>query len=1037
MSGGFFVRRPVFAAVCSLLLVLGGLVSLDRLPLEWYPNLAPPQVQVTASYLGADAGTVESAVTTPIEQEINGVPGMRYVRSDSTSAGVSSIAVTFELDRDPDLATVDVQNKVSRALPRLPTSVRNVGVQVERSSSSFLMGMAFFAETDDYDGIWLSNYADRFIKDRIKRIEGVSDVRIFGERKFAMRLWLDPLELAARHLVADDVIGALIAQNVQVGAGQLGQPPIDSGQQYQLSIQTEGRLQDVSAFEGLIVHTGESGELTRLSDVGRVELGAENYSTFLRYEGKEAVGLGIVQLSDANALELKQAILDEMDDLARDFPPGVRYEIGFDSTVIIEDSIEEVVVTLLEAIGLVVLVIFVFLGKLRSTLIPAVAVPVSLVGTFFFANLMGFSLNTLTLFGLTLATGLVVDDSIVVLENVERILEEEDVTPLEAARRSMGQIFGAVIAMTLVTCSVFVPVAFFPGTTGVLYQQFALTIVFSVALSAFVSLSLTPAMCALILRKSPRTGGLVKAIDAVEARLSRAYASTLRGAMRAKKVVVALFLGLLAATVWTYRVVPTGFIPADDQGYIIVAVNGPPGASLEYTSRAMREAEQILLELPETRATFAVGGFGFAGSAPNRGTIFVPLRPFAEREGVEHGAAAIIERLRGPLGRVVGAQIFPIMPPPIRGLGNTGGFQLILTDRSGGAIEDLARVQGEVLREAAASPELRGVFSSFSASDPQIFVEVDRERAEALEIGVDSIYRTFETMLGSRYVNDFDLGGRSYRVYVQAQSDYRRTPEDIEELYVRSRRGALVPLGVLVQIQERAGPSIIRHYNLLRSTEINGGPAPGYSSGDAVAAMDRIGAVALGPSYDFEWTGLTLEQIKSGGTTILLLGLGGLVVFLVLAAQFESFRLPLVVMLTVPPAALGALLLQWSQGLSNDVFAQIGLVMLVGLASKNAILIVEFAEQLREQGSPRAEAAVEAARLRLRPILMTALSFVIGLVPLLVATGASALSRRSLGTAVFGGMIASVFVSLYLTPVLYALLAPRGVGGPLPAGEGQ
>jgi HAE1 family hydrophobic/amphiphilic exporter-1 len=1020
--GGFFVRRPVFAAVCSLLIMVAGIVSVGRLPVDWYPNLAPPQVQVISTYLGADAETVETNVTTPIEQEINGVEGMSYLRSDSTSSGVSTITVTFDLDRDPDVAAVDVQNKVNRALPKLPGSVRDLGVTVEKTTSTFIMGIGLFSESGDYDGTWLSNYADRFIKDRIKRVEGVSDVRIFGERKFAMRLWLDPLELAARRLTTDDVVRALQSQNLQVGAGQLGQPPNDAGQEYQLAVQAEGRLPDADGFAAIVVATGDDGQITRLSDVARIELGAENYATTLRFDGREAVGLGIVQQHDANALEVKEAVLAELEEMAEDFPPGIRYETGFDATVIIEDSIREVVITLFEAIALVVLVIFVFLGKLRSTLIPAVAVPVSLVGTFFFADMMGFSLNTLTLFGLTLATGLVVDDSIVVLENVERVLEEEKVSAAEAAQRSMKQIFGAVVAMTLVTCAVFVPVAFFPGTTGVLYQQFALTIVFSVGLSAFVSLTLTPALCALILRTRPRAGRLMRTIDAAESWLLRNYLGSLEVVLRHRAAALVAFVVMIAATVQVYRMVPTGFIPADDQGYIIVAVQAPPGASLEYTSNAMRRAEAILQEQDEVLHTFAVGGFGFTGSAPNRATIFVPLKPFADREGSEHGAEALIERIRGPLWQVPDAMVMPFMPPPVRGLGNLGGFQLMLLDTNDGPPGDLASVTGEVIGAASQDPTLTGMFTGFSADDPQMFVRVDRERAESLEVGVDAVYRTIETMLGSRYINDFTLGGRSYRVYAQADSAHRRSPQDIEELYVRSRDGALVPIGALVSIEERTAPPIIHHYDLFRSVEINGGAAPGRSSGEAIAAIDAIEHSTLGGGYVFEWTGLTREEIEASGTTLVLLALGGLVVFLVLAAQFESFRLPAVVMLTVPPAGLGALLAQWSRGLGNDVFAQIGLLLLIGLASRNAILIVEFAQQQRERGMSAQAAVLEAARMRLRPILMTAVSFLIGILPLMLATGASALSRQSLGTAVFGGMLASVVVSLYVTPLLYVLV---------------
>jgi HAE1 family hydrophobic/amphiphilic exporter-1 len=1040
VRGEFFLRRPVFAAVCSILIVLSGLVSLLRLPVEWYPNLAPPQVQVTANYLGASAETVEDTVTTPLEQAINGVEGMRWMTSSSTNSGQASITVTFELARDGDLATVDVQNAVSKVLPALPQGVRDLGVQVNEATNTFVFGMALFSSTGEYDSIWLSNYADRVIRDRIKRVPGVADVRIFGERKYAMRVWLDPLALAARGMTAEDVVVALERQNLQLGAGQVGAPPVEMGQTVQLGIQSTGRLGSAEEFEQVVVSTTPDGRLVRLRDVGRAELGAENYATFFRFSGKPAVGLGIVQLQNANALETKRQVIAVMEELKREFPPTLDYAVGFDSTVVIEESIREVVWTLVEAIALVVLVIFAFLGSFRSTLIPAIAIPISLVGTFFFADVMGFSLNTLTLFGLTLATGLVVDDAIVVLENVERILAEEDVSPYEAARRSMGEIFGAVIAMTLVTCAVFVPVAFFPGTTGVLYQQFALTIVFSVGLSAFVSLTLTPALCAMVLRKRHAPTRLSQQIDRIEGRLRAGYLRALSFTLRRWRLTLAGLGALLVASVVAYRAMPTGFIPSDDQGYLIVSVQGPPGASLEQTSAAMAAAEAILLEQPEVKGTFVVGGFNFGGNAANRGTIFVPLKPFDERRGAGHDAAAVVERVRGPMARIVDAVVVPFMPPAIRGLGSVGGLQLQLLDLAGQSPAALAAQSQELIQAASQRPELTRVFAAFTADDPQLFVDVDRERAEVLGVGVDTVLRTLSTLLGSRYVNDFTLDGRSYRVYVQAEGSFRQAPEQIPELYVRGRERALVPLGSVAEVRETFGPPIINHYNLSRSVEVNGAPAAGRASGEAIATMEAVAQQVLAPGFGLEWTGLTLEEIDSGGTALLLLGLGALVVLLVLAAQFESFILPVVVMLTVPPAALGAIALQWSRGMSNDVFAQIGLVMLVGLGSKNAILIVEFAKQLREQGRTPFEAAIQAAGLRLRPILMTALSFVIGLLPLLVASGASAMSRRSLGNVVFGGMLMSVVVTLLVTPVLYMAveqlrtrLAARGRSAAPPA----
>jgi HAE1 family hydrophobic/amphiphilic exporter-1 len=1016
----FFLKRPVLAAVCSLLIVLAGAICIPSLPIAQYPQLAPPQVTVTAMYNGASAEVVESAVTTPLEQSINGVEGMKYVTSTSTNNGLATIVVTFEIGRDPDLAAVDVQNRVQQAVGRLPNEVKVTGVTVKKNSSSFVLAFALFAEHDEYDSVFISNYADRYIVDGLKRVDGVGDIVLFGERKYSMRVWLDPVRLAARKLTASDVVRAMQEQNVQVAAGQIGQQPAPAGQAYQLSIRAPGRLKDADEFGRIVLKSGEDGTLVQLKDVGRAELGAEDYSSISRHNGRPAVGIGVLQLPTANALDVGDRTKKELAQLSKNFPPGLKAEVAFDTTPFVRDSVHEVLETLAEAIILVVLVIFLFLGTIRSTIIPAITIPVSLIGTFAFVKLLGFSINTLTLFGITLATGLVVDDAIVVIENIERFIREKNMSPKKAAGAAMGEVAGAVIATSLVLIAVFVPVAFFPGTTGRIYKQFSLTIAISVGISAFNALTLTPALSALLLQKHVAHGKFFTAverfIDAVRAKYARSVAATLRFRL----IAAGVFVAALAATYGVSRLVPAGFVPEEDQGYFIIAVQTPEGASVDATSNVARSAEQILKAQPEVQNTFSLSGFSFAGNAPNKGILFVPLKPYSERKGKEHSAAAVIERVRGPLMGIAEGFVLPFAPPPIQGVGNYGGFQFEVLDKTGIPIQELAGATWGIVGKGNSQPkELSGLFSTFTANDPQLIVEVDREKAKALHVRLEEIFGTLSVYMGSQYVNDFDFSNRSYRVYVQADAKFRSEPRNIKELYVRSDVGEMVPLASVVAIKEAASPQIINHYNLYRSAEIVGSPAKGKSTGQAMAAMEKIANENLPGGASFEWSGLSREEIEAGSQTTILFGLGLLVVFLVLAAQYESFALPFIVLLGVPVAILGALLGQLVRGLQNDVFCQVGLLMLVGLASKNAILIVEFASQLRERGHSIVDAAREAAETRLRPILMTSLAFILGIFPLVVATGAGQAARHSLGTAVVFGMVVSTLVNLYLIPVLY------------------
>src|SRR5277367_863801 len=1019
----FFIRRPIFATVCALLIILAGAVTIPTLPVAQFPDLAPPQVVVSAFYNGANAQTVETSVTTPIEQQINGVEGMKYMTSTSGNDGSSNINVTFDITRNIDLAAVDVQNRVNQALGRLPDAVKTTGISISKSSSNFVFGAGVYSEHGEYDSLFLSNYIDLYVRDALKRVPGVADVQNFGERKYSMRLWLDPLRMAARNLTATDVLGALAEQNVQVSAGQVGQPPSQTGQSYQISVRAVGRLAEPSEFENIILKTGADGNLVRLRDVGRAELGAENYSSNLRFNGHDAVGFGVTQLPGANALTVDKAAKAELARLSKHFPPGIKYAVAFDTTAVVGESIKDVLYTLLEAIGLVVLVIFIFLQDWRSTFIPAITIPVSLIGTLAFVKILGFSINTLTLFGLTLATGLVVDDAIVVIENVQRHITEGISEPHNAASIAMKEVAGAVVATSLVLVAVFVPVAFFPGTTGILFRQFALTIAFSVSISAFNALTLTPALSAIFLGH----GHMVRnrffaAFNRGMTAFGQGYQKFLRFFLRFEFVAVLLFFCGLGLTYWVYQHVPKGFIPAEDGGYLIIAVQGPEGASLEYTTNVCAQVEAILAKVPEMDSAFTVAGFSFGGSASNRALIFAGLKDFDQRKGEEHSGDAILERLRGPLSGITGAQVVPFAPPAVQGLGQFGGFQFVLEDQTGTSMQALANVTQKVVQEGNQNPGLAGLFTSFSANDPQFVLTFDRGKAKALGVSLNQISDALQVYMGSVYVNDFDFNNRAYRVYVQADKQFRAEPGNIKQYYVRSDKGMMVPLETLVTLEPQASPQVISHYNLFRYAEIDGSAAPGKSSGEAIKTMDDLAAKTLPPGFAYEWTGLSLEEIQSGSQAIVLFGLGILVVYLTLAAQYESFSLPFIVLLAVPTALLGSIGAQALRGQDNDVYCQIGLVMLIGLSSKNAILIVEFAEQLREKGRSIVNAAIESACIRLRPILMTSFAFILGVLPLVVAEGAGRISRRSVGTTVFGGMIASTFLNLIFIPVLYVLV---------------
>jgi hydrophobic/amphiphilic exporter-1 (mainly G- bacteria), HAE1 family len=1022
MFVNFFIRRPVFASVCALLIILGGTAVIPTLPIAQFPNLAPPQVGVSSFYIGASAQTVESAVTIPLEQQINGAEGMKYITSTSGNDGTSSVIVTFDVTRNPDLATVDIQNRVNTAQGRLPGAVKAVGITTTKTSQNFVFGAAVISDNNKYPTLFMSNYLDVYVKDALKRIPGVADVIIFGERKYSMRLWLDPVRMAGRALTAPDVVSALSEQNVEVAAGQVGQQPAIEGRQYQVSVRAVGRLSEPAQFDNIILKTNSDGTLVRLKDVGHAELGAENYASDLQFNGQDAVGLGVTQLSTANALDVDRLAIAELERLSKSFPPGMHYKLAFDTTDAVGESIRDVVYTVGSAILLVILVIFIFLGDWRTTMIHFIATPVSLIGTFIFVKLLGFSINTLTLFGITLATGLVVDDAIVVIENIERHMAEGEHDSHKAAAGATAEITSAVIATSLVLVAVFVPVAFFPGTTGILFRQFALTIAFSIAISAFNALTLAPVLAAIFLRDSHRQKWWwLQKFDVVVAALARGYRRLLHHVLEYKLAMAVLFFAGLGLTYFVFLRVPTGFLPDEDQGYFIIVIQAPSGASLEYTKAIGNQVSGLLAGVPEAEGTFSVAGFSFAGSAANQGLIFVPLKPYGQRKGEEHTASAIVNRVRPRLFGVSGAIVFATLPPAIQGLGQFGGFQFVVQDQVSHKLEELAGATQGLMRQSAARKEIVGLYTPFTANDPQYLVTIDREKAKSLHVPLSQITDTLGVYMGSAYVNDFDFNNRSYRVYVQADKQFRSEAKDMKEFYVRADTGAMVPLDNLISTTQTTTPQVISHYNLFRSAEIDGSPKPGYSSGQAIAAMEQL-ASKMPQGFSYSWTGLSLEELQAGGTSLILFGLGTLVVYLTLSAQYESFVLPFIVLLAVPMALLGALGAQWIRGLQNDVFCQVGLVMLVGLSSKNAILIVEFAEQLRERGVPLVESAVQAATIRLRPILMTSLAFILGVVPLVVATGAGENGRHSVGTTVFGGMIMSTVLNLFFIPVLYLII---------------
>ena len=1032
----FFVDRPIFAVVLSVLMLIAGGLTLLKLPLSEYPQVTPPTVQVTASYPGANPQVIAETVAAPLEQAINGVENMLYMGSQAATDGRMTLTIAFKQGTDPDMAQIQVQNRVSRALPRLPQEVQRIGVVTQKTSPDVLMVVHLVSPDKRYDPLYLSNFAILQVRDQLARLPGVGDVILGGEGEYSMRIWLDPAKVAARGLTASDVVAAIQEQNVQVAAGSVGQQP-DASSSFQVTVNTLGRLVGEDQFGEIVVKTGADGQVTRLRDVARVKLGADSYALRSLLNGEPALAMQIIQSPGANALDVSKAVRGTMDELQKGFPQGIEYRIAYDPTVFVKASLEAVVMTLLEAIVLVVFVVVLFLQTWRASIIPLVAVPVSLVGTFAVMYLLGFSLNTLSLFGLVLSIGIVVDDAIVVVENVERHIALGE-PPKEAARKAMDEVTGPIVAITSVLAAVFIPSAFLSGLQGEFYRQFALTIAISTMLSAINSLTLSPALAGVLLR--PHHGGakrdrLTRVIDALFGwffRLfnrffdsaSNAYVWSVRRAVRLGAIVLIAYGGLVGLTWVGFQTVPGGFVPPQDKYFLVGIAQLPTGASLDRTEGVVKEVSRIALEDPGVESIVAFPGLSINGmvNIPNAAVMFTMLKPFDQRRDPSLSAGAIAGRLMGRFSQIPDGFIGMFPPPPVPGLGAMGGFKLQIEDRGGLGFEALAQAQGAVMAKAMQTPELAGMLASFQVNAPQAQVDIDRVKAKSQGVPLSTIFETLQINLGSLYVNDFNRFGRTYRVMVQADAPFRMQAEDIGRLKVRNAAGDMIPLSALLKVSRSAGPDRVMHYNGYPSADISGGPAPGYSSGQATAAIEKIVKETLPPGMAFEWTDLAFQEKQAGNTALFVFPLSVLLAFLILAAQYNSWSLPFAVLLIAPMALLSAITGVWLSGGDNNTFTQIGFVVLVGLAAKNAILIVEFARAKEEEGTDPLAAVLEAARLRLRPILMTSLAFIAGVVPLVIATGAGAEMRHAMGIAVFAGMLGVTLFGLILTPVFYVVV---------------
>jgi hydrophobe/amphiphile efflux-1 (HAE1) family protein/NodT family efflux transporter outer membrane factor (OMF) lipoprotein len=1035
----FFIQRPIFAGVLSLLILIVGAISLTRLPVSEYPEIVPPTVVVRAVYPGANPKTIAETVAAPLEQQLNGIENSLYLSSQSTADGVMTLTVTFKLGTDIDNAQVQVQNRVSQALPKLPEEVRRLGVGTFKSSPDLTMVVHLFSPDGRYDEVYLRNYAVLQIKDELARVPGIGQIQVFGSGDYAMRIWLDPNKVASRGLTAGDVVGAIREQNIQVAAGSIGQQPLKESVPFELSINAKGRLTTEEEFGNIIVKTGTSGETTRLKDVARIELAAAEYALRSLLDNKPATAIPIFQLPGSNAIELSDSVREKMKELKKKFPPGVDYAVVYDPTIFVRGSIRAVVTTLIEAILLVVLVVLLFLQTWRASIIPLAAVPVSLIGTFAVMHAFGFSINALSLFGLVLAIGIVVDDAIVVVENVERNIAA-GLSPLAATRKAMDEVSGPIIATALVLCAVFVPTAFISGLSGQFYKQFAITIAISTVISAFNSLTLSPALSAVLLQPhGARTdalsrwmerlfGWIFRPFNRFFAWASKKYSAGVASFIRKSAIALAIYAGLIVFTAWSFNKVPTGFVPTQDKQYLIAFAQLPDATSLDRTEAVIRKMSDIALKYPGVESSVAFPGLSISGftASPNSGIVFVILKPFSERHDSKLSGFAISAALNAEFAKIQDAFIAIFPPPSVNGLGTISGFKMQIQDRADLGYEALYSATQELVAKGYQTPGLEGLFSSYQVNVPQLEADVDRIKAKSQGVPLENVFETMQIYLGSLYVNDFNRFGRTYQVIAQADAPFRDRLEDVTRLKTRNSKGQMVPLGALVKVKETYGPDRVMHYNGYPSADINGAPAPGFSSGQAEAIAAKLARETLPQGLDFEWTDLTYQKILAGNTAHVIFPLCIVLVFLVLAAQYESLRLPLAIILIVPMCLLFAIVGVWLSSGDNNIFTQIGLIVLVGLACKNAILIVEFAKARQEEGMSPSEAALEACRLRLRPILMTSIAFIAGVSPLVISTGAGAEMRRAMGTAVFSGMIGVTLFGLFLTPIFYVVLMKFG-----------